>query len=381
MDFWQGNDGQSGAAREARYVYGNDPNIRGFDAERPAERAVELVENCRRELAKRIVGQRDMINGLLAALVAGGHILLEGVPGLAKTTAVKSLAEITGLLFKRIQFTPDLLPADLTGTLIWEQGTGAFSVRRGPVFANVILADEINRAPAKVQSALLEAMQEGQVTIGDQSHRLPDPFFVLATQNPIEHEGTYALPEAELDRFLLKILLNYPSPEEEIAVMRQAAPLSGRENGRFPALAPVLSRESLTFLRAAAERVRVDPGIERYMVAVVTATRPPAAASTTSGAAFSRDTGAQGGSRPSRSQESVYRYIAFGASPRGTIALHRIARILALFEGRSYVGPEDVKAAAYPVLRHRIVLSYAAEADALDADTVISRLLSVVPLP
>ncbi|MDR2178234.1 MAG: MoxR family ATPase [Treponema sp.] len=362
-------------------------NVREFAAGKSPERAVDLVESCRRELAKRIVGQTDMINGLLAAMVAGGHILLEGVPGLAKTTAVKSLAEITGLVFKRIQFTPDLLPADLIGTLIWEQGTGVFSVRRGPVFANVILADEINRAPAKVQSALLEAMQEGQVTIGDQSHRLPEPFFVLATQNPIEHEGTYALPEAELDRFLLKVLLGYPSPEDEIRVMRQAAPLSGGENGRSPALAPVLDREALGFLRSAAELVRVDQGLERYMVAVVTATRPPAAVSTASGA-FVRDSpaGAQSGSRHSLSryapgQEGVYRYIAFGASPRGTIALHRIARILALFEGRSYVSPEDVKAAAYPVLRHRIVLSYEAEADGLDADMVISRLLSFVPLP
>jgi MoxR-like ATPase len=319
-----------------------------------------------------------MINGLLAALVAGGHILLEGVPGLAKTTAVKSLAEITGLMFKRIQFTPDLLPADLTGTLIWEQGTAAFSVRRGPVFANVVLADEINRAPAKVQSALLEAMQEGQVTIGDQSYRLPEPFFVLATQNPIEHEGTYALPEAELDRFLLKILLSYPGPEEEIRVMRQAVPLSGRESGRFSPLAPVLNREALAFLRSSAEQVRVDQGIERYMVAVVAATRPPAAPMSP---VFSRDHGQADPRQTDSRPVGIYRYIAFGASPRGTIALHRIARILALFEGRSYVGPEDVKAAAYPVLRHRIVLSYEAEADGLDADTVISRLLAFVPLP
>jgi MoxR-like ATPase len=384
MDFWQRDDEQYGTAGD-RQFYDSEQvaeNIRKFDAGKLVERAAELIESCRRELAKRIVGQEDMINGLLAALVAGGHILLEGVPGLAKTTAVKSLAEITGLLFKRIQFTPDLLPADLTGTLIWEQESGTFSVRRGPVFANVILADEINRAPAKVQSALLEAMQEGQVTIGDQSHRLPDPFFVLATQNPIEHEGTYALPEAELDRFLLKILLGYPDPEEEIRVMKQAAPLSGRGDASSARLVPVLSREILDFLRCAAEQVRVDQGIERYMVAAVAATRPPAAVLPVSGAAFSRDyRSAQSGSPARRGQEGIYRYIAFGASPRGTIALHRIARILALFNGRSYVGPEDVKAAAYPVLRHRIVLSYEAEADGLDADTVISRLLAFVPLP
>src|SRR5215469_5457564 len=188
--------------------------------------AMELLINARQEMAKRIVGQSEMIDGLLTALIAGGHILLEGVPGLAKTLAVKTLAEITGLNFKRIQFTPDLLPADLTGTLVWEQATGSFSMRRGPVFANVILADEINRAPAKVQSALLEAMEEKQVTIGEKSYRLPDPFFVLATQNPIEHEGTYNLPEAELDRFLLKLLIPYPDMEEELKIMHLAAPIA-----------------------------------------------------------------------------------------------------------------------------------------------------------
>jgi MoxR-like ATPase len=322
--------------------------------------ATELLTAYRMELAKRIVGQKEMIDGLLAALIAGGHILLEGAPGLAKTLAVKSLADITGLLFKRIQFTPDLLPADLTGTLIWEQGSGNFSVRRGPVFANVILADEINRAPAKVQSALLEAMQEGQVTIGENSYTLPEPFFVLATENPIEHEGTYALPEAELDRFLLKLLVTYPLPEEEIQIMKQAAPITGQKN--VVPLKALLTREALEFLRTAAEAVRVDEGIEAYMVSVVTATRPPAG-KLTAGA------------------EGIYRYISFGASPRGTIALHRIARIMALFDGRSFVTPDDVKAASYPVLRHRIVLSYEAEADGLDTDTVISRLLAFVPLP
>jgi MoxR-like ATPase len=345
-----------------------------------AIRAAEMAESCRKELGKRIIGQKDMLNSLLAALVAGGHILLEGVPGLAKTTAVKSLAEITGLGFKRIQFTPDLLPADLTGTLVWEQGTSSFSVRRGPVFANVILADEINRAPAKVQSALLEAMQERQVTIGEQSHRLPDPFFVLATQNPIEHEGTYPLPEAELDRFLLKILLTYPDPEEEIGILRQAAPIGAENPDRSIPLNPILGKEALASLRAAAELVRVDPGIERYMVAVAAATRPPE-----NSLPGQRDYGKGKLRTPSprhaAAQEGIYRYIAFGASPRGTIALHRLARIFALFEGRSWVLPEDVKAAAYPALRHRLVLSYEAEADGLDADTVLSRLLAFVPLP
>jgi MoxR-like ATPase len=340
------------------------------------DRAVELADSCRAELAKRVIGQREMIDGLLSALVAGGHILLEGVPGLAKTMAVKSLAEITGLLFKRIQFTPDLLPADLTGTLIWEQATGTFSVRRGPVFANLVLADEINRAPAKVQSALLEAMQEKQVTIGEQSYALPDPFFVLATENPIEHEGTYALPEAELDRFLLKLLVSYPSPEEEIKILHQAG------TNQAPPLQPVLNREALDLLRSAAEGVRVDQGIERYMVSAVTATRPPVRQAQDPARSYpGRGSAASQASHAAGSGEGIYRYISFGASPRGTIALHRISRMLALFAGRSYVTPDDVKAAAYPVLRHRIVLSYEAEADGMDADTVISRLLAFVPVP
>jgi MoxR-like ATPase len=385
MDFWQAEGGQP--EREGGGIVGTrDGRFAGRELDgdegikQTLSRAAELAELCRKELGKRIIGQKDMLNGLLSALAAGGHILLEGVPGLAKTTAVKSLAEITGLGFKRIQFTPDLLPADLTGTLVWEQGSGAFSVRRGPVFANVILADEINRAPAKVQSALLEAMQEGQVTIGDQSHRLPDPFFVLATQNPIEHEGTDPLPEAELDRFLLKILLNYPDPEEEIGILRQAAPIGAENPGRSVPLRPVLNREALGSLRAAVELVKVDENIERYMVAVVTATRPRE-----NSLPGPRDYGKGKSRSPSprhaSAQEGIYRYIAFGASPRGTIALHRLARIFALFEGRSWVIPEDVKAAAYPALRHRVILSYEAEADGLDADMVLSRLLSFVPLP
>ncbi|GHV94657.1 ATPase AAA [Spirochaetia bacterium] len=303
-----------------------------------------------------------MIDGLLTALIAGGHILLEGVPGLAKTLAVKSLAEITGLAFKRIQFTPDLLPADLTGTLIWEQGKGSFSVRRGPVFANVILADEINRAPAKVQSALLEAMEEKQVTIGETSYPLPEPFFVLATENPIEHEGTYNLPEAELDRFLLKLLVSYPKPEEELAIVRGSAPLSANATDRQGSpLSPVLGGNALALLRGAADSVHLDEGISEYIVSIVTATRPASAR-------------AQAG-------EGLYRYVSFGASPRASIALYRCSRIFALFEGRSFVTPEDVKAAAYPVLRHRVVLSYEAEADGLDADAVISRILAHVPVP
>jgi MoxR-like ATPase len=306
-----------------------------------------------------------MVNGLLTALIAGGHILLEGVPGLAKTLAVKSLAAITGLLFKRIQFTPDLLPADLTGTLVWEQASGAFSVRRGPVFANLILADELNRAPAKVQSALLEAMEEKQVTIGEATYPLPSPFFVLATQNPIEHEGTYTLPEAELDRFLMKILIRYPSIEEEIQIVRRAA----SPDGPAPApLSAVLKPETLAVLRAAASSVFVDARLAAYMVSIAAASRPLAP-------------GPGADTMEKAAREGLYRYIAFGASPRASIALYRCARIRALFEGRSFVTPEDVKTAAPPVLRHRIVLSYEAEADGLDQDAVISRLLSFVPIP
>jgi MoxR-like ATPase len=342
-----------------------------------------ILGAARRELAKRIVGQGEMIDGLLMALIAGGHILLEGVPGLAKTRAVRSLAEITGLDFRRIQFTPDLLPADLTGTLIWEQHTGAFSVRRGPVFANLILADEINRAPAKVQSALLEAMEEKQVTIGEHSYPLPEPFLVLATQNPIEHEGTYPLPEAELDRFLLKLRVPYPSPDEEVQILDFAGSFSGSPPAGKDMVSPgpeapcppgkdpetlALDRSALASLRAAADRVFVDQGIARYIVSVVGASRPPAVQEGPPGTV-------------SRSREGFYRHIAFGASPRASIALYRCSRIRALFEGRDFVTPGDVKTAAPAVLRHRIILSYEAEAEGLDADSVIARILSLVPVP
>jgi MoxR-like ATPase len=341
----------------------------GAESNVEPERALSLLNACRNELARRIVGQEEMINGLFTALIAGGHALLEGVPGLAKTRAVKSLGELTGLGFKRIQFTPDLLPADLTGTLVWEQSVSSFSVRKGPVFSNLILADEINRAPAKVQSALLEAMEERQVTIGEESYPLPDPFFVLATQNPIEHEGTYALPEAELDRFLLKLLVKYPLPEEELGILKFAfsiAPSGGAEAERLRVL---LDRRALDGLRRAAEAVRTDERVKRYIVSIVAATRPPATRNAVSDEA----------KKPVR--QDLYRHIAFGASPRASLALYRCARITALFAGRSFVTPEDVKSAALPVLRHRIVLSYEAEADGLDADGVISRILSFVPVP
>jgi len=330
-------------------------------------RAGQLISAYREQMAQRITGQKDMIDGLLVSLIADGHILLEGVPGLAKTLAVKSIAEITGLDFKRIQFTPDLLPADLTGTMIWEQSKGSFSVRKGPVFANLILADEINRAPAKVQSALLEAMEEKQVTIGENSYPLPDPFIVLATENPIEHEGTYSLPEAELDRFLMKLLVVYPQPLEELDIVKNSRPLSANNVKNAAPLSPAVKSEDIAFLRGVADSIHIDGGITKYIVSIVTATRPVS--------------GAQTQEQIRSRAEGVYKYISFGASPRASIALYRCSRIFAMFRGRAFVSPDDVKTAALPVLRHRIVLSYEAEAEGTDADTVIARILNHVPVP
>jgi MoxR-like ATPase len=363
-----GHKGDSRSGSAGRLFFGTSNQLKKvMENAKALSGCVQLIDTCRSELSKRIVGQREMIDGLLTALIAGGHILLEGVPGLAKTLAVKSLAEITGLDFKRVQFTPDLLPADLTGTLIWDQGKGVFSVRRGPIFANVVLADEINRAPAKMQSALLEAMEERQVTIGKTSYPLPDPFFVLATENPIEHEGTYSLPEAQLDRFLLKLLVSYPEPEEELAIVAGSPPLSSGGTGKRQPLEAVLDTASLALLRQTADSVHVDEKIAQYIVSIVAATRPPVAHAAVP--------------QKSKSAEGLHRYVSFGASPRASIALHRCAKIFALFAGNDFVSPQDVKEAAFPVLRHRIVLSYEAQADALDADTVISRLLSHIPVP
>jgi MoxR-like ATPase len=315
--------------------------------------AQSTIERYRAEMGKRIAGQENMTDGLLMALVANGHVLLEGVPGLAKTLAVKTLAEVTGLSFKRIQFTPDLLPADLTGTLVWEASSSTFSLRRGPVFANVVLADEVNRAPAKVQSALLEAMEEHQVTLGDESHRLPDPFFVLATQNPIEHEGTYPLPEAELDRFLVKLKVDYPSTENEMRI------ITG--NLRDTPILPVLDANTLGELRAAADTVFVDPKITEYIVSIAQATRV--------------------GKKDKKRAEGLYRYIAFGASVRGSAAIYKCARIRAMFDGRDFVTPDDVKKVVPDALRHRLVLSYEAEAESIDADSVLTRILAYVKVP
>lgn len=336
-------------------------------------RAKVLLDNYKMEMAKRVVGQNEMVEGLLTALLAGGHCLLEGAPGLAKTMAVKTLAGITGLDFKRIQFTPDLLPADLTGTLVWEQTTNGFSVRKGPIFTNIVLADEINRAPAKVQSALLEAMEERQVTIGEDSHPLPEEFFVLATQNPLEHEGTYPLPEAQLDRFLLKLIVRYPGPEEELRILKMNAAFYPRKSGKDSFNGDVLNPATLDSLRRLAQSIHVDETLERYMVDIVEATRPPVARRL-------EDARAEAAALKA-GKENVYRYISYGASPRAALALHRCSKIAALFSGNAFVRPEDVKKTAVAVLRHRIVLSYEAEASGLDADAIITRILSFVPAP
>jgi MoxR-like ATPase len=318
--------------------------------------ACEAIQRCRAEASKRIVGQRAIIDGIIAALIAGGHTLIEGPPGLAKTLIARTVAQITGLDFKRIQFTPDLLPADITGTLIYEQTTGLFSVRKGPVFTNLVLADEINRAGAKVQSALLEAMAEKQVTIGEITYKLPDPFFVFATENPIEQEGTYALPEAELDRFLMKLVISYPERGEEKLIA-----LSGGNMGDIP-VETVFPYETILECRALADKIACADAIVDYIVSLVSVTRQ------------------REFTRPAK-DAGYLKYIAFGASPRASIALLSCAKIFALFEGRNYVLPEDVKKAALPVLRHRIVLSFEAHADDVDADEIITKILNALPVP
>ena len=322
------------------------------ETDKSLEEVRKLLSACVDEVSKRVVGQQPMIMGILMAVIADGHVLLEGVPGLAKTLVVKTVAEVIGGQFKRIQFTPDLLPADIIGTMIYRQQTGEFVPRRGPIFSNVILADEINRAPAKVQSALLEAMQERQVTIGDSTYPLDRPFLVLATQNPIEHEGTYALPEAQLDRFIMKIRVTYPSLQEEIEIVR----LVGVE--RNVPVERVLSREQLFDLREAASRVRVDSRIEEYIVSLVAASR-----------------------EKERSKADFIRFIEYGASPRASIYLYRCAKIRALFEGRSFIVPEDVKAVAPDVMRHRIILTYEAESEELTTDDILSEILAFVRVP
>ena len=304
------------------------------------------------EVKKVIVGQDHLLERLAVALLARGHILVEGVPGLAKTMAIKTLAAAIGGDFKRIQFTPDLVPADLIGTRIYNQKTGEFNTSLGPVFTNLLLADEINRAPAKVQSALLEVMQERQVTIGHDTHKVPDPFLVLATQNPIETEGTYALPEAQVDRFMLKVLVGYPSPTEEFVIVE-------RMTGHLDPVQEVLSTASLLELQQQADRVYVDPALMEYAVRLSTATRAPAA----------------------NGLPDLAHYITYGASPRASINLILTARALAFVRGRDYALPQDVLDMARDVMRHRLVLSFEALSDNVSADDVLTTVLNRVPVP
>ncbi len=326
--------------------------------------AQNIVKKIRLEMAARLVGKSQLVDALITALLSGGHILLEGVPGLAKTLAVRSFAELAGLSFKRIQFTPDLLPGDISGSLFYDAKTESFVARKGPVFANIILADEINRAPAKVQSALLEAMEERQVSMGSNSLKLPEPFIVLATQNPIEHEGTFRLPEAQLDRFMLKVLLDYPDEKEELEILRlYSEPKSfGAEARTRPK--PVFELQELDILKEAVKQVRLAPEAEAYIVAIVRATRP------------SFDNRSQ-----SQALRDLLKYIEFGASPRASIALYRSARVAAFLAGRDHVLPEDIKQAAPAVLRHRIIPSYEAEAERISPDALVKGILSAVALP
>ena len=305
------------------------------------------------EVGKRVVGQDAMLERLLVGLLCGGHILLEGVPGLAKTLAVRSLAETLRTTFQRIQFSPDLLPADIIGTMVFDQRTGEFRAKRGPLFANIILADEINRAPAKVQAALLEAMQEKQVTIGGESHPLKEPFLVLATQNPIEHEGTYPLPEAQLDRFMLKVHVGYPSRDEEKEILWRMA------GGRVPPVAAVADPEEILSLRAAVADLYMDQKIVDYIVDLVRATREPQALGLA----------------------ELKPLIAWGASPRASIYLAQASRAHAYLRGRAYVVPEDVKAMAPDVLRHRVWLTFEAEAEDVTSDHLIGRALDALDAP
>lgn len=326
-------------------------DIRALTAE--IERRSHLIESLRTGMHQAIVGQSHLIDSLFIGLLSGGHILLEGLPGLAKTLAIKTLSQLISADYKRIQFTPDLLPADVVGTLMYSQKQEDFSVKKGPIFSNFILADEINRAPAKVQSALLEAMQEHQVTIGDETFKLPNPFLVMATQNPIEQEGTYPLPEAQVDRFMLKVLISYPKKEEEAQIIRQQIRPESQQ------IRPVVSIADILELRRLAAEVYIDEKIERYIVDIVFATRQPA------------DYGL----------ENFKSFISFGASPRASINLALAARSYALMKGRGYVIPEDVRAVCYDVLRHRIGLSYEAEAQDLTSDELIKEILNRVEVP
>lgn len=315
-------------------------------------RGSSWLEPMRREMAKVIVGQDHLVEGLLVGLLTGGHILLEGLPGLAKTLAVKTIANTIQTDFRRIQFTPDMLPADIVGTEIYNPQQTSFEIKQGPIFSSIILADEINRAPAKVQSALLEAMQEKQVTIGDTTFKLPELFLVLATQNPIEQEGTYPLPEAQVDRFMLKVIINYPSIEEELQILETAD--SNIEQTVMPAATP----DDILGARKVISSIYMDDKIKNYIVSLVYATRTP-----------------------SEFQLDIRDYIETGASPRATLNLKTVSRTLAFLAGRGYVTPDDVKRAALNVMRHRIRISYEAEAEGISSEDIVRKILDTVPVP
>lgn len=326
-------------------------------------------------MAEVVVGQDQMIRGLMIGLLTNGHVLLEGVPGLAKTLTISTLAKAIDASFRRIQFTPDLLPADLTGTLIYNPREGTFAPRKGPVFANFVLADEINRAPAKVQSALLEAMQERQVTIGDETYSLPDPFLVLATQNPIEQEGTYPLPEAQVDRFMLKLKVGYPTKQQERQILDRMATAHPPQPTQH-----VLSLREIAHARELVDRVHIDDKVRNYIVDLVHATRDPASY----GIRLNNPTtpaGSNGTARGSRSSDTSERLIDYGASPRATICLTLAARANAFLDGRAYVTPHDVKTIALDVLRHRVIVSYEAEAQEITSEMVAQRILDTLPVP
>tara|TARA_B100001248_G_scaffold262050_1_gene255787 strand:+ start:5984 stop:6997 length:1014 start_codon:yes stop_codon:yes gene_type:complete len=312
------------------------------------------VDLLRQEIGKVIVGQKYLVDRLIVGLLANGHVLLEGVPGLAKTLAVKTIAQCLRAEFKRIQFTPDLLPADVIGTLIYSPNKGEFTTKKGPIFTNLLLADEINRAPAKVQSALLEGMQERQVTIGDQTYPLPQPFLVLATENPIDQEGTYPLPEAQMDRFMLKLLVNYPNKEEELKILDSNANVSVRHE-----VSPVVDAETIFKSRKLVDQIYLDDKLKGYIVDVVLASRNP--------------------EKFGASELSAY--IRFGASPRATISLALASKASAFMQGRSFVTPQDIKSIGFDVLRHRIIVSYEAEAEDISSDDIIKTIFETVPVP
>ncbi|MDZ7714602.1 MAG: MoxR family ATPase [Balneolaceae bacterium] len=313
-----------------------------------------FIDDIYKELNKVIVGQRYMINRLLVGLLADGHVLLEGVPGLAKTLTVSSLAKVISTKFQRLQFTPDLLPADLIGTLIYNQKEAEFTVKKGPIFANIILADEINRSPAKVQSALLEAMQEKQVTIGETTYQLDEPFLTLATQNPVEQEGTYPLPEAQVDRFMMKINIDYPSESEELEIMRRMA-----KTGKPEELKPVIKTEKVMEARKVINEIYIDEKVEQYIIDLVFATRNPA----------------------NYNLDDLTELINFGGSPRASINLNLAARAHAYMQHRAYVTPEDVRTIAMDVLRHRVIPTFEAEAEEITSEDIIEQILSTIQVP